>query len=847
MRTSQEIAVEIEEKIGFFPPFFAPALETPQVLENLWQQTLSAYLDNPLPSLFKEKLSAYLSRFCPVPYCLVCHSCSLRELGMRAQEILIFLETAPPSRQDVEEHLRLLSAQQGLLEIVSQLNSVLEESLLDCSIFIALNADETSGCRRELRRLLGTENYQYLVTFIAYVKTCHEWMEAHPEVEYESDYRAEAHFKELIAEEPKLADFYNSYWDKMSHEQFGWSRHRHRRGALPPIEPSTLPFARALDSAAEGIVLTDPHQPDNPIIYANPAFATLTGYQPTDIIGLNCRFLQGSETDQQIVTQIRDAVAQQQPIQATLLNYRKQGQPFWNELKVAPVRSDTGELLYFVGIQTDVTEREQMQEQLRLLHQSQDAILVLDLENRVLFWNESATRLFGWSADEAIGSYIDELLFNEFSPQLRDAQTSILDRGMWSGELEHRRKDGQKITVDSRWTLIRQQAQHPQSILVVSTNITERKQTEFQRQRAQRFESISTVASGMAHNLNNALAPILMTIQLLADKLPDEQSRQLLATLEKNTMRSAEIVQQVVSFVQGIQGDRNTLSVHQLLSTLERVVKQGLPRNILLRSTIASDLWTVVGDRVQLQQMLISLCENARDAMPEGGILRLSADNIQIDQALARTNTDAKVGSYVVITIADTGVGIPPEQLNRIFEPFFTTKELGQGTGLGLSMVVAIVKGHGGFVNVQSELDQGTQLRVYLPAQPPRCANGEVILLVEDNRELREMAGRSLEQSGYRVLVAQNGIDAIAQFTQHRAEVSAVFIHLSSSELDTVTTIRALQRIHSQVVILAIAQSELRDGLDAESRETVKAWLTEPYTAETLIASLRDVLLSDAS
>jgi PAS domain S-box-containing protein len=838
MPTSQRLVTEIEEKFGFFPPFFSPALQTPQVLENLWQQTCSTYVDNPLPALFKEKLSAYLSRFCPVPYCLVCHSCSLRELGMQAREILALLEMTPPCRQEAEEHLRLLGAQDSLLNLVSQLNSVLEESLLHCSIFIALNTDEADSCRRELHRFLGTENYQYLVTFIAYIKTCHQWMEAHPDVKYENDKRVQDHFNDLVAEEPKLANFFNTYWDRVKQERLTWLENLLTKES-PAEQLASLPFAKAIDSASDGILLSDPNQLDNPIIYSNPAFSKITGYQPEEVVGSNCRFLQGPGTDREVVARIREAIAQQQEFQATLLNYRKDGQPFWNELKIAPIRSNVGQLLYFVGIQTDVTERKQVEDQLqvqsRLLDQSQDAILVLNLENRILFWNNSATYLFGWAANEAVGCYVDELLFEEFPPQLRQAQTSVTNQGEWQGELQHRSKGGQKIIVDSRWTLIRDQAGQPQSVLVISTDITERKQTEDQRQRTQRFESISTVTGGMAHNINNALSPVLMSIQLLANKLPDESSLKLLASIEANTRRSADVVRQVLSFVQGLRGDQNTFSLEALLVDIAAMQKQSSLRNILVRTNIASNLWLISGNQAQLHQMLLNLCENACDAMLEGGILRISAENIWVCADLARTNVDAKMGSYVVITVSDTGGGIPTENLNRIFEPFFTTKEFGKGTGLGLSMVAGIVRGHEGFIDVESELNKGTQLKVYLPAQPSPSSQGALILLVENDDTSREISQTLLERGSYEVLTAQNGIEAISLYAQHHSQINAVVINLSIVEPDASTTIRALLRIDSNFAIVAVDESALSERLDDDVKAAIKAVLKEPYTPESIV------------
>lgn len=764
---------------------------------------------------------------------------------MQAREILALLEMAPPVRQEVDEHLRLLAAQDSLLNVVSQLNLVLEESLLHCSIFIALNTDDADPCLRELHRLLGTENYQYLVTFIAYIKTCHQWMEAHPDVRYENDKRVQDHFNDLVAEEPELANFFNTYWNRVKQDRLTWLEKLLAKESLAE-QLADLPFARAIDSASDGILLSDPNQLDNPIIYSNPAFSKLTGYQLEEVVGSNCRFLQGPGTDQEVVTQIREAIAQRREIQATLLNYRKDGQPFWNELKISPVRADTGKLLYFVGIQTDVTERKQveerMQEQSRLLDQSQDAILVLNLENRILFWNSSATRLFGWTDDEAVGCYVDELLFEGFSPQLRQAQIGIVQQGEWQGELQHRSKGGWSITVDSRWTVVRDQAGHPQSILVSSTDVTEKKQTESQRQKTQRFESISTVTGGMAHNINNALSPVLMSIQLLANTLPDESSQKLLASIEANTRRSADVVKQVLSFVQGFKGDQNIFSLEALLLDVAAMLKQSFPRSILVRTNIASDLWLISGNQAQLHQMLLNLCENACDAMPEGGILRISVGNVWVDTNLARTNMDAKMGSYVVITVSDTGIGIPAENLNRIFEPFFTTKEFGKGTGLGLSMVAGIVRGHEGFINVESEINKGTQISVYLPAQPLLTSQEALILLVESDDTSRKTAQTLLNQASFRVLTAQDGVEAISLYAQHQSQIDAVVINLSVTEPDASTTIRALLRINLNLAIVAVDELTLGEQLDVDVKAAIKAFLRKPYTLDTLTAGLQEAL-----
>ncbi|MBD2099476.1 ATP-binding protein [Leptolyngbya sp. FACHB-261] len=219
MRTSEQIWLEIEAYLGFVPPFFEPAQQNPQVLENLWQQTLLAYLQSPLPTLFKEKLSAYLSRYCTVPYCLICHSCSLRPLGMSAQAVLALLQAPPPLPVEIEQHLALLAEIPGALSRWPETDSVLEESLLACSIFVAMESTEADHCRNRLRDLLGPVNYQHLAIFIAYIKTCHGWMEAHPEITYEADQRAQKHLGPLFAMEPSLADFFRTYRDWVKREQ----------------------------------------------------------------------------------------------------------------------------------------------------------------------------------------------------------------------------------------------------------------------------------------------------------------------------------------------------------------------------------------------------------------------------------------------------------------------------------------------------------------------------------------------------------------------------------------------------------------------------------------------------
>ena len=325
------------------------------------------------------------------------------------------------------------------------------------------------------------------------------------------------------------------------------------------------------------------------------------------------------------------------------------------------------------------------------------------------------------------------------------------------------------------------------------------------------MESLGTLAGGIAHDLNNVLTPIIASAQLLLQaKLNDEKRQRLLTTIETSAKRGAALVKQVLSFSRGVEGKRTILQVRHLLLEIRNIAKETFPKAVEFYMVIPQDLWAVFGDTTQLHQVFMNLCVNARDAMPHGGTLSICAENYLIDQNYARMNLEAQVGPYIIITIADTGTGISPEIIDRIFEPFFTTKEQGKGTGLGLSTVTGIVKSHGGFVNVYSQMRQGTQFQVYLPAvegsetQPTQeyelpQGNGELILVVDDETAICQVTKTSLETYNYKVVTANDGIEAIALYAQHKNEISAVLMDMMMPEMDGLTTIRMLKKINPQV------------------------------------------------
>jgi two-component system cell cycle sensor histidine kinase/response regulator CckA len=499
---------------------------------------------------------------------------------------------------------------------------------------------------------------------------------------------------------------------------------------------------------------------------------------------------------------------------------------------------------------------QKIREQAALLDIATDAIIVRDLDHKIIFWNKGAERLYGWQAAEVLGKDLHKLLYKSKSFQLETAAKVILEKGEWQGELPQTAQDGKNLIVESRWTLVYDEAKQPKSILSVSTDITEKKQLEAQFLRAQRMESIGTLASGIAHDLNNVLTPILMTAQLLETQLHDDYSRRLLPILISNARRGASLVKQVLSFARGLEGKFTIIQIKHIVTEIKQILRETFPKSITISTDIPSNLGTICGDATQLHQVLMNLCVNARDAMPQGGTLTISAKYIFIDENYARLNLDAQVGSYIFLTVTDTGMGIPSEILDRIFEPFFTTKEVGKGTGLGLSTVIGIIKGHGGFVKVYSEIGVGTQFQVYFPAiDTPETmpiaesslpkGQGELILVVDDEMAIREITKASLEAYNYKAITASNGIEAVAIYAEHRDRICVVLTDMMMPSMDGPTTIRTLQKINPDVKIIAVSGLSSSDKLSQAAGTGVKTFLSKPYTTRELLETIERVRNND--
>ncbi|MBS4027416.1 MAG: PAS domain S-box protein [Ignavibacteriales bacterium] len=514
----------------------------------------------------------------------------------------------------------------------------------------------------------------------------------------------------------------------------------------------------------------------------------------------------------------------------------------------------------------DITERKRLEQErekltndlLLLMESTVEGIYGIDTNGNCTFINKSARKMFGLEAKDILGKNVHELMHHthanglayplEDCPVFKVFETAtgctITGEVFW-------KKDGTSFPVEySSFPVV--EKGEIKGVVVSFTDVTEKKQLEQQFLRAQRMESIGTLAGGIAHDLNNVLSPIMLAIEILKKRFPDERSVQLINRLESSAQRGADIVKQVLLFARGAEGEKIALQVKHLLKEMEKIMRETFPKNIQLVSDIPNTLKLISGDATQIHQVLMNLCVNARDAMPEGGTLSLTAENIFLDENTARMNIDAHAGEYLHITVADTGEGIPKELIDKIFDPFFTTKEIGKGTGLGLSTVRTIVKSHGGFLNVYSEPNNGTKFSLYFPVSTSSQAeaiekskditrgNGELILIVDDEFSIREITKLTLEDHNYRVLLAGDGTEALAAFAENKKDIHLVLIDMMMPNLDGPATIKVLRKMNPEIKI--IGASGLVEKGHLEQLSGVNEFLPKPYRAEVLLETIAGVL-----
>lgn len=509
-------------------------------------------------------------------------------------------------------------------------------------------------------------------------------------------------------------------------------------------------------------------------------------------------------------------------------------------------------------LQQQINERKQVEEELhamrRTLESAVEGISRLNIQGRYVTVNHAYAKIVGYEPEEMIGMEWSETVHPDDVVTMTAAYQKMLNDGKVEIEAKGLRKDGSCFY--KRLVMVKAYDQQEQFIghYCFLKDITEKKQLENQFLRTQRLENLGLLASGIAHDLNNILTPILAIAQLLPETLPNLEQRhqQMLQILQTNTKRGTDLVKQILSFARGVEGQRTCVQVKHLLLDIEDIAKGTFPKSIEIQKNVEDDLWTVTADPTQLHQVFMNLIVNAHDAMPDGGVLRICAKNILIDEHYARMNIEATVGSYIIITISDTGYGIPPEIIEQIFDPFFTTKKVGKGTGLGLSTVLSIIKNHGGFIEVDSKIRDSTYFKVYLPANEEISSStaedvtvtrgdGELILFVDDETAITDITKTILENNNYKVLIANNGIEALTIYAQYKHQIKIVVMDMMMPSLDGATAIRALQKMNPSVNIIAMSASNSNQAIQAGD-DTIQAFLAKPFTIYELMNSLHRLL-----
>ncbi len=496
-----------------------------------------------------------------------------------------------------------------------------------------------------------------------------------------------------------------------------------------------------------------------------------------------------------------------------------------------------------------------IREQATLLDRAHDAIVVLTVEGQHVYHNESARRLFS-AATETDSTDSNRLPHWDALPsELKaEALSTTLRNKTWEGEFEIATESESAKKIETRWTQIRASDGSIQSIMAISADVTQKRLLEQQLLQSQRLDTIGSLAGGVAHDLNNALSPILMGVQLLRRQSPSEKATRMLDVMEQSTQRGAEMVRQILAFTRGSGEDRQSVDLKSLTDDLVHLVKETFPKNIEVSSYAASDLWPLQANPTQIHQVLLNLCVNARDAMPDGGHLTIAVDNHSQKSSEPATIGVRKPGDYLLLILSDTGSGMPSERVQKIFDPFYSTKAAERGTGLGLTTVKTIIEKYDGFLEISSELGKGTTFEIYLPAHHPSVTassrapetatpigGGQTILIADDEQAVREMLGSTLEASGYNPILTSNGVEAIKAI-----QSAGVDLAILDDEMPIMSGLECSEEIQRQQpdlpVILVSGLAANGDPKQDETSFLIK--LPKPFQLDTLLHQIDKMISS---
>lgn len=621
---------------------------------------------------------------------------------------------------------------------------------------------------------------------------------------------------------------------------------------------------RALDEHAI-VAITDGQ---GRITSVNDRFCAISQYSREELLGQDHRIINSGYHSKEFMRDLRATIARGEIWHGEIRNRAKDGSYYWVKTTIVPFLGPEGKPIKYVAIRADITQRKVAEEALResearfrqMAENVEAVVWMADPEHRAMLYISPAyEKVWGRSCASlraSPGAWAEAIV-----PEDRARVLAALPKqaaGTFIEEYRIARPDGTVVWIHDRAYPIRDENGLVYRIVGVAQDITDQKKLQEQFLRAQRMEAIGTLAGGMAHDLNNILAPTLMVAGLLKTRYTDPKDQQLLAMLETGAQRGANLIRQLLLFSRGISSAHVLIQLRHLIKEMGDLMRETFPRSIEIVEEAGRELWPILGDATQMHQIMMNLCVNARDAMPAGGRLTIAARNAELSEAEVYIHPEARVGHYVILSVQDTGTGMPPEVIKRIFDPFFTTKAIGKGTGLGLSTVMGITKGHGGFLTVYSEVGRGSVFKVYLPAPPEqagvaasaptyaaRQGSGELILVVDDEPQICDATRLTLEGQNYQVLMAHNGEEAVKLFLEHQAHIKLLLTDLMMPVMDGVVLIRALRTIHPDLPVLATT------GLQQHEREAelaaigVTQILMKPCSPQELLAAVQHQLGDD--
>lgn len=596
-------------------------------------------------------------------------------------------------------------------------------------------------------------------------------------------------------------------------------------------------------------------------VYVNNKLCEITGITKAEACGEGWVERLHPDDRDHVVAKWLEAVRTRSDFKEEYRFIHRDGRVVWVMAQAMEELDPLGNFRGYVGTLTDITERKLSEEKIRfqasLLDQVKNSVIATDLDEQIIYWNKYSEDLYQWRAEEVRGMHLIEAIIPESSRKaVEDIIRSTADTGHWEGDIVAKRKDGTTFPVYLVLSVVKDESGEVIGRVGVGADITEKKTLERKLLRAQRLESIGTLAGGIAHDLNNILQPIMLSIQLLKPGVSSEKYERILSVVESSAERGADLIRQVLSFARGVESSKQTLNTKYLISDVLKIMNETFPKSIEIKTYTDGEIRNITGDYTQLHQVILNICVNARDAMQSGGELSISTRNMSTDEDGTGKYYDIKPGEYVEITISDTGSGIPPDVMDKIFDPFFTTKEQDKGTGLGLSTAYGLIKEHGGYIHVDSELGRGTRFIIYLPAIPVKAqaepgafedinvaaGTGETVLIVDDEPAVLDITRAMLEEFGYKVLTANNGHEALDAISDRKQRIDAAIVDMVMPVIGGRTVIRSLRKKRPSLKIISVSGYQKEHELITMDENSADAFLNKPYNTKTLLETLDMVL-----